>query len=62
LGLQSIVDYAFNDGFINLRAVLKTNNVFEIENEVSNFNLSFFTPVMNDKYSRKLYYNLIDLL
>jgi hypothetical protein len=34
-GLEVIVDYAFNDGFINIRSVLKNNNVFEIENDIA---------------------------
>ena len=62
-GLEPIVDYAFNDGFISIRAVLKNTNPFEIENEPAPFNVSYFkNHISNHKFMRKLYYYLIDLL
>jgi hypothetical protein len=63
VGLTGVLDYAFNDGFINIRAVLKRNNVFEIENEVALFNVGFFSEHFNNlNYLKKLYYYFIDFM
>jgi hypothetical protein len=34
-GFSSIIDYAFTEGFVNVRATLKKSNIYEIENDVS---------------------------
>jgi hypothetical protein len=63
VGLTSVLDYAYNDGFINIRAVLKKNNVFEIENEVAQLNLEFFKYHLdNPKLLSQLYLYLMNLL
>lgn len=41
-GFDTIIDYAFNDGYINVRSILKKNNLFEIENDIAHFNVSYF--------------------
>ena len=62
-GLEAVLDYAFNDGFINIRSVLKQNNVFEIENDIAHFNVSYFKNHFGDlKFMKKLYFYLIDFL
>lgn len=63
IGLNNVLDYAYNDGFINIRAVIKRNNVFEIENEVAQLNLVFFKHHLdNPKLISHLYLYLMDLL
>jgi hypothetical protein len=63
VGLTRVLDYAYNDGFINIRAVLKKNNVFEIENEVAQLNLEFFKYHLdNPKLLSQLYLHLMNLL
>lgn len=34
-GFEKMVEYIFAEGFTNIRALLKVNNCFEFENEVS---------------------------
>ncbi len=62
-GLIGILDYAYNDGFINIRAVLKKNNVLEIENEIAQLNLTFFKSHLdNSKLITQLYHYLMNIL
>lgn len=62
-GLTGILDYAYNDGFINIRAVLKKNNVLEIENEIAQLNLTFFKSHLdNSKLITQLYHCLMNIL
>lgn len=41
-GLNEVSEYIWGEGLSNIRAALKKNNQLEIENEVSQFNVSFF--------------------
>ena len=41
-GFESIIDYGLRDGYVNIRAILKKNNIFEIENDISQFNITYF--------------------
>ena len=41
-GFEPIIDYLFNEGFSNIRAILKKKNHLEIEPEDSEFEISFF--------------------
>jgi hypothetical protein len=57
------MDYAFNDGFINIRAVMKKNNVYEIENDVAQFNVNFFKYHFDNlKILRSYYSYILDFL
>jgi hypothetical protein len=63
IGLTKVMDYAFNDGFINIRAVMKKNNVYEIENDVAQFNVSFFkNHFENLKILKSYYFYILDFL
>lgn len=42
LGIDLVSDYFLNEDYFNIRSTLKKNNPFEIENEISQVNVSFF--------------------
>lgn len=64
-GFDKMVDFIFSEGFSNVRSAMKLNNPLEIENEVAQFNISFFKTNMtatNIDFLKKLYTNLIDIM
>lgn len=62
-GLEDVVEYLFDEDHINLRAILKKNNMFEIDNEIAQYDVSFFNDHFHDiRLFKKLYIYLIDFL
>ena len=64
-GFSSMIDYIFNEGFSNVRAVLRKKNSLEIENEITHLTVSFFITHMKKRnlpFLKKLYYYLIQLM
>jgi hypothetical protein len=63
IGLTKVLDYAFNDGLINIRAVMKKNNFYEIKNELALFDISFFKNHFDNlKLLKRYYSNMVDFL
>jgi hypothetical protein len=58
-----MIDYSFNDGFINVRSILRRANRFEISNELSQIHVYYFrNHEDNLELFKKIYFHLIDLL
>jgi hypothetical protein len=63
IGLTKVLDYAFNDGLINIRAVMKKNNFYEIKNELALFDISFFKNHFDNlKLLKRYYSHMVDFL
>ena len=62
-GLEGVVNYTFNEGYDNIRAILKQSNCYEIEDTPSTFDLSFFEELStNQPLFKKVYFYTIDFL
>jgi hypothetical protein len=62
-GFVKMIDYSFNEGFINVRSILRKANKFEINNELAQIHVDYFkNHESNFPLFSKMYYGLIDLL
>lgn len=62
-GLEKMIEYCFEDGYINVRSILRKANKFEIQKELSQVHVFYFA-YHEDNFDlfKKVYYYLIDLL
>lgn len=63
LGLDPVVDYFMSEDYFNIRAALKRNNAFELDNEISHFNVSYLLGHVqrNPRFLKKMYFALVDI-
>lgn len=64
-GFSTVTDYIFTEGYSNVRAVLKKKNSLELENEVAQFNVSFFITLLargDIEFLKKVYHQVADLM
>lgn len=62
-GFIKMIEYSMDEGFINLRSILRKVNRFEIHNELTQIHVEYFkNHETNFKIFSKIYQYLIDLL
>lgn len=63
LGLIPVLDYALNEDQVNIRALLKRNNIYEVNNEIAFYDLGFFIKHLHREDTlMKIYSDIIDIL